>query len=69
PPSTLFPPVQRKMFHEHVLDEILQERVAQRCGRRNLRAIKRKMSGWPVRRPHTKPLESIILTDTIQIIK
>lgn len=37
-------PVQRKVLHERVLDEILQERVACRRGRRNLRGVKRKMS-------------------------
>ena len=42
PPSTLFPPVQRKAFHEQVLQEILQERVACRRGRRNPRGVKKK---------------------------
>ena len=35
PPSTLFPPVHRKAFHDGVLQEILDERVARRRGRRN----------------------------------
>jgi len=61
--------VQRKAFHEGVLREILEERVARRRGRRNPRAIKRKMSNWPLRRRHAKPLESVNFNDTIQILK
>ncbi|MBT2321293.1 hypothetical protein J7E62_02830, partial [Variovorax paradoxus] len=64
-----FPPVQRKAFHERVLEEILQERVARRRGRRNQRGVKRKMSNWPLRRRHTKPLASVIFNDAIQILK
>jgi hypothetical protein len=61
--------VQRKAFHERVLQEILQERVARRRGRRNPRGVKRKMSNWPLRRRHAKPLERLILHEAIQIIK
>jgi hypothetical protein len=52
-----------------VLQEILQERVARRRGRRNPRGVKRKMSNWPLRRRHAKPLERLILHEAIQIIK
>jgi hypothetical protein len=39
--------VLRKTFHERVLEELLDERVASRRGRRNSRGVKRKMSNWP----------------------
>jgi len=35
-----------------VLDEILQERVVSSRGRRTPRAVKRKLSKFPVRRRH-----------------
>jgi hypothetical protein len=35
-----------------VLDEILQERVVSSRGRRTPRAVKRKLSKFPVRRQH-----------------
>ena len=37
------------MFHELVLDEILEERVISSRGRRNHRGVKRKMSNYPIR--------------------
>jgi hypothetical protein len=61
--------VQRKAFHERVLDEILQERLVCRNGRRNLRSVKRKMSNWPLRRRHAKPPDPVIINQAIRIIK
>jgi hypothetical protein len=52
-----------------VLEEILQERVASRRGRRNPRGVKRKMSNFPLRPRHAKPLESIDIEKAIRIIK
>jgi hypothetical protein len=52
-----------------VLDEILQERLVCRNGRRNLRSIKRKMSNWPLRRRHAKPPNSVIISEAIRIVK
>jgi hypothetical protein len=52
-----------------VLDEILQERVACRRGRRNPRGVKRKMSNWPLRRRHAKPMRSVIIDRAIRIVK
>jgi hypothetical protein len=52
-----------------VLDEILQERVACRRGRRNPRGVKRKMSNWPLRRRHAKPMRPVIIDRAIRIIK
>jgi len=46
-----------------VLDEILQERVACRRGRRNPRGVKRKMSNWPLRRRHAKPMRPVIMIE------
>jgi hypothetical protein len=61
--------VQSKAFHEHVPEEILHERVAQRRGRRNQRGVKRKMSNWPLRKRHAKPLASAFFNASIHIIE
>jgi hypothetical protein len=57
------------MFHERVLDELLQDRVACRRGRRNPRGVKRKMSNFPLRPRHAIPLGSIDVENAIRIIK
>jgi hypothetical protein len=69
PPPALFPPRNRTRFHQAVLDEILQERVAARRHRRNLRGVKRKMSNFPLRRPGAPPLHAFNPVDVIFIIK
>jgi hypothetical protein len=56
-------------LHERVLEEILQERVASSRDRRNPRGVKRKMSNFPLRRRHAKPLPSISIGKVIRIIK
>lgn len=56
-------------FHETVLDEILQERVAPRCNRRSPRGVKRKMSNYPLRPRDQPPLPSFNPVDAIEIIK
>jgi len=61
--------VQRKAFHEQVLKEILQEQLACRRGRRNPRAVKRKMSNWPLCRSRATPLQAVIIGDAIFIVK
>jgi hypothetical protein len=45
----LFPPRQRKAFHEAILDEILEERAVSSRNRINPRGVKRKMSNYPLR--------------------
>ena len=40
----------RKLMHETALEEILEERVKSSRERRNQRAVKRKMSSYPLRR-------------------
>lgn len=67
--SALFPPQRTKAFHQAVLDEILQERVVSSRNRRNPRGVKRKMSNFPLRPRHTKPLRPIKIKDVIRIIK
>lgn len=52
-----------------MLDEILQEWVASRRGRRNPRGVKRKMSNFPLRPRHAKPLKPIDIEKAIRIIK
>src|SRR5215510_2424237 len=47
--TSLFPPQQRKTFHESVLQEILQERVSSSRNRINPRGVKRKMSNYHLR--------------------
>jgi hypothetical protein len=52
-----------------VLDELLQDRVVSSRGRRNPRGVKRKMSNFPLRPRHAKPLASIDIKKAIRIIK
>jgi hypothetical protein len=47
--TALFPPRQRKAFHEAILDELLEERVVSSRNRINPRGVKRKMSNYPLR--------------------
>jgi hypothetical protein len=42
-------PQNQKAFHEAVLNEILEERVAERKSRYTPRGVKRKMSNYPLR--------------------
>ena len=57
------------MFHDRVLDEILQDRVVSNRGRRNPRGVKRKMSNFPLRPRHAQPRKSIDIERAIRIIK
>jgi hypothetical protein len=47
--TPLFPPQQRKAFHEMILQEILQERISSSPNRINPRGVKRKMSNYHLR--------------------
>ena len=67
--TALFPPRQKKTFHKAVLDEILQERVVSSRNRRNFRGVKRKMSNFPLRPRHVKPLPKINIRKAIRIVK
>ena len=65
----LFPPRQKKKFHNAVLDEILQDRVVSSRNRRNPRGGKRKMGNFPLRPRHAPILASINIRKAIRIIK
>jgi len=52
-----------------VLDEILQDRLASRCNRRNKRGVKRKMSNFPLRRRTDRPLPTVNIEEAIKILK
>jgi len=52
-----------------VLDEILQERAVSSRNRRNSRAVKRKMSNFPLRRRTNKPLPLIDIKKAIRVLK
>lgn len=56
----LFPPRQRKVLRDAILDEILQERVVSSRNRVNFRGVKRKMSNYnlrPRKRQRTRRLD------------
>ena len=52
-----------------MLDEILQDRVVSRRGRRNPRGVKRKMSNFNLRPRHAQPLQRIDIKKAILILK
>jgi len=57
------------MFHESVLDEILQDRVVSSRNRKCPRGVKRKMSNFPVRPRHSKPSAPIDFKECMMVIK
>ena len=57
------------MFHESVLDEVLQERVVSSRNRKCPRGFKRKMSNFPVRPRHSKPSAPIDFKECLMVIK
>jgi hypothetical protein len=57
------------MFHECVLDEILQERVVSSHNRKCNRGVKRKMSKFPLRPHHSKPSAPFDFKKCLMIIK
>ena len=57
------------MFHNALLEEILQERVVSSRNRRNPRGVKRKTSSFSKRSNLSKPLPSININGAIKIIK
>jgi hypothetical protein len=52
-----------------VLDEILEERVESRRGRRVPRGVKRKMSGYQLRSRAPQPATRIDFAAAIRIVK
>jgi len=65
----LFPPRQRKTFHQAILDEILEERVVSSRHRINPRGVKRKMSNYRLRPRKRSPTRRIEFAKRIRIIK
>ena len=65
----LFPPRQRKAFHDVVLREILQERVNSSRNRLNPRGVKRKMSAYPLRPRKPQRTRRIDYSKQIRIVK
>jgi len=67
--SRLFPPQDRKAFHESVLTEILEERVVSSRSRCNPRGVKRKMSGYPLHKKKHSHITRIMIQNHIVVIK
>ena len=67
--TPLFPPQQRKAFHEAILDEILEERVASSRKRINPRGVKRKMSNYPLCPRKRQRTRRIDFAKRIKIVK
>ena len=65
----LFPPRQRKILHNTILDEILQERVVSSRSRINFRGVKRKMSNYNLRPRKRQRTRRLNVPLRIRIIK
>jgi len=65
----LFPPRQRKVLHEAILDEILEERVVSSRNRINFRGVKRKMSNYNLRPRKRQRTRRVDVSQRIKIIK
>jgi hypothetical protein len=69
PVPALFPTQEKKIWHEAILDEILEERVSSSRNRINPRGVKRKMSNYqlrPRKRQRTRRLDA---AKRIRIVK
>ena len=69
PAFNAIPPEQSKAVHECVMQELLSERLAERCGRRNRRGVKRKMSHWPLRRRQAASDPQMSFDPMVKIVK
>jgi hypothetical protein len=65
----LFPPRQRKILHEAILDEILQERVVSSRNRSNPRGGKRKRSNYNLRPRARQRTRRLDIAKRIRIVK
>jgi hypothetical protein len=69
----LFPPRQRKILHEAILDEILEERVVSSRNRINFRGVKRnvkrKMSNYNLRPRRRQRTRRVDVSRRIMILK
>ena len=66
-PGLIAPKTKRP--HEAVMQELLSERLAERCGRRNRRGVKRKMSNWPLRRRQADSDPQMSFDAVVKIVK
>jgi len=69
PATPLFAPRQRKVLHEAILDEILEERVVSSRNRINFRGVKRKMSNYNLRPPKRQRTRQIDVSKRIRIVE
>jgi len=69
PPTLLFPPQQRRVWHEAVLNEILEERVSSSRDRIVPRGVKRKMSNYRLRPRKRHKTQHLNVTKRIRIVK
>jgi hypothetical protein len=69
PASPLFPPRQRKVLRDVILDEILQERVVSSRSRVNFRGVKRKMSNYNLRPRKRQRTRRVNVAARIKIVK
>lgn len=58
-----------QVWHDAVLDEILQERLRARGNRRNKRGVKRKMSNFPLCRKSNRAQPRVDIAKAIRILK
>jgi hypothetical protein len=65
----LFPPRQRKVLREAILDEILEERVVSSGNRINFRGVKRKMSNYNLRPRKRQRTRRVDVSRRIRIVK
>jgi hypothetical protein len=64
-----FTPRQRKVLHEAILDEILEERVVSSRNRINFRGVKRKMSNYNLRPRKRQWTRRVDVSRRIRIVK
>ena len=67
--TSLFPPRKKKIFHERILDEILEQRVVSSRSRINPRGVKRKMSNYNLRPRQRQPTRRLNVALRIIILK
>ena len=66
---SLFPPRERKILHNAILDEILQDRVVSSRNRINFRGVKRKMSNYNLRPRKRQRTRRLDVSTRIRIVK
>ena len=69
PARALFPPRLKKVLHEAILNEILEERVVSSRNRINPRGVKRKMSNYNLRPRKRQRTRRIDFAKKIKIVK